>query len=229
MTHKNEQKSRKGCLPAEYYLNFPYHILNLEQIGLCEKVLLAWIYSFGAKGCFQSNATLAKTLMVKERTVRRWIQKLVRANLIQTKCAKGFYRTIWAKSHPDVKEAAELYYRGRKIPNEICESDMDKNGQQPGQKPSVHLAKSGLRHGQKCPTTNNKTNTDTIENTTATPSPKPAGWQAQALLEDRKKGKRAVIEKFKKDYGIRGKPYQRPPKNEFEDSRRENIAALGAG
>jgi hypothetical protein len=221
MTHKNEQK--------EYYLNFPYHILNLEQIGLCEKMLLAWIYSFGAKGCYQSNATLAKVLMVKERTVRRWIQKLVRANLVQIKCPKGYYRTIWAKSHPAVKEAAELYYRGRKIPNEICESDMAKNGQQPGQKWPSHMAKSGFRLGQKCPTTNNKTNTDTIENTTATPSPKPAGWQAQALLEDREKGNRAVIEKFKKDYGIGGKPRQRLTEKEFDDKKQKQLAALGAG
>jgi len=228
MTHKNEQKSRKGCPTAEYYLNFPYHILNLEQIGLCEKVLLAWIYSFGAKGCYQSNATLAKVLMVKERTVRRWIQKLVRANLIQTKCPKGFYRTFWAKSHPAVKEAAELYYRGGKIRNGICESDMDKNGQQPGQKPSAHLAKSGLRHGQKCPTTNKKTITETIENTTATPSPLPAGGPAPALLEDRRKGKKAVVEKFTKGFGGGKEEYQPPPKKKFEESRRRNIAAIRA-
>jgi len=35
--------------PKELYLKIPYHILNIPGLGLCEKVLLAHIYSFGEK------------------------------------------------------------------------------------------------------------------------------------------------------------------------------------
>jgi hypothetical protein len=37
----------------ELYLKVPYHILNIPSLGLCEKALLAHIYSFGEKGCCQ--------------------------------------------------------------------------------------------------------------------------------------------------------------------------------
>ena len=43
----------------ERYLKIPYHILNLPGLGLSEKVLLAHIHSYGAKRCWESNATLA--------------------------------------------------------------------------------------------------------------------------------------------------------------------------
>ena len=48
-----------GKKTTERYLKIPYHILNIAELGLSEKVLLAHIYSFGDKGCWQSNATLA--------------------------------------------------------------------------------------------------------------------------------------------------------------------------
>jgi len=100
----------------EHYLKIPNHILNLRQIGLCEKVLLAHIYSFGEKGCWQSNATLAEIFFVSSRTVTRWLRNIIRANIVQIKSSKGYFRTIWARSHPDVQKAAQLYYRGKKVP-----------------------------------------------------------------------------------------------------------------
>jgi len=53
-------KTRARTKPKERYLAIPYHILNLGGIALAQKVLLSHIYSFAAKGCRQSNKTLAE-------------------------------------------------------------------------------------------------------------------------------------------------------------------------
>jgi hypothetical protein len=49
--NKNKKKGKRE--PKELYLNVPYQILNIPDLSLCEKVLLAHIYSFGEKGCWQ--------------------------------------------------------------------------------------------------------------------------------------------------------------------------------
>jgi len=48
---KNKTAGKKK--PKELYLKIPYHILNITDVNLCEKVILAHIYSFGEKGCWQ--------------------------------------------------------------------------------------------------------------------------------------------------------------------------------
>jgi hypothetical protein len=86
---KNRSKGKKE--PKELYLKVPYHILNIPGLGLCEKVLLAHIYSFGEEGCWQSNADVSfkfqalSLKLVGPRTISLWISKLARSNLIQTK------------------------------------------------------------------------------------------------------------------------------------------------
>ena len=167
----------------EAYLKIPSHILSIAGLGLCEKVLLAHIYSFGAKGCWQSNATLGAYFMVSPRTVKRWLAAIVRAGLVQVKSPKGYYRTIWVRSHPDVRAATELYYRGETLspqPGQNCPTRQDKSG-------TVTGPNCALRLGQKCPTTNNTTKKDTMRKTTAPPSPLPAGGQAPAVLEQIKR------------------------------------------
>ena len=72
---KTESKVKREK-PKELYLKIPYHILNIAEIGLSEKVLLAHFYSFGVKGCWQSNATLAKMFMASPVTISRWISQL---------------------------------------------------------------------------------------------------------------------------------------------------------
>jgi hypothetical protein len=89
----------------EQYLKIPYHILNIGSLGLCEKVLLAHIYSFGRKGCWQSNATLGEIFFVDGRTVSRWVAKLKKLDFVLCVHRKGFGRMIWATSHPDVEAA----------------------------------------------------------------------------------------------------------------------------
>jgi hypothetical protein len=108
------KKPTKPKRHIEPDLKVPAHILNLPNLALSEKVLLAHIYSFGAKGCWQSNATLARTFHTSDRTVSRWLAALLRANLLLAKNPKGYYRTLWVLSHPDVKKIADWYQNNRK-------------------------------------------------------------------------------------------------------------------
>ena len=99
----------------ELYLKIPYHILNIKNLGADEKMLLAHIYSFGQKGCWQSNATLGEIFYVDGRTVSRWVARLKKFSLILWVHPKGRYRTIWAQSHPQVKGAQTLQYMNEQI------------------------------------------------------------------------------------------------------------------
>jgi len=217
---KNKTTGKKK--PTELYLKIPYHILNIPGLGLCEKVLLAHIYSFGVKGCWQSNATLAKIFMTSSRTIKRRLAKIVRAGLVQVKSPKGYYRTIWARSHPEVRAAAELYYRGKKLDpqqGQNCPTRQDKSGPVSG---PDHV----LEPGRKCPTTNNTTNKDTTSETTAPPSPLPAGGQAPAVLAERKSQDVRSIEKFKKQFGL-GKGRRQPlSEKEFDQRKQKQKLAL---
>ena len=217
---KNKSTGEKQ--PAELYLKIPYHILNLPNLGLCEKVLLAHIYSFGVKGCWQSNATLARIFMTSPRTIKRWLAKIVRAGLVQVKSPKGYYRTVWARSHPDVRAAAELYYRGKKLgpqQGQDCPTRQDKSG-------TVSGPDRVLPPGRKWPTTNNTTNKDTMSETTAPPSPLPARGHAPAVLAERKSEAVQSIEKFKKQFGIGKRRHQLLSEKEFQSRRQSQIKAL---
>ena len=181
----------------ERYLKIPYHILNIETLDLREKVLLAHIYSFGQKGCWQSNATLAKIFMTSPRTIKRWLAKIIRAGLVQIKSPKGYYRTIWAKSHPEVRAAAVLYYRGKKIDarqDQNCPTGRDKID--PVSRPNRVLSP-----GRDCPATNNTTIKDTTGKTIAPPAPLPPGGQAPAALEQRNEAAYRKIEQLGKNFG----------------------------
>ena len=160
----DKNKTNGKNKPKELYLKIPYHILNIPGLGLCEKVLLAHIYSFGEKGCWQSNATLAEIFMVCPRTISLWVAKLARSNLIQTKSPKGYYRTIWAKSHPNVSEASVLWYRKQQVPNPDKETTVHraKSCVQDSNNLRGQCAKSGDRLSKILRTTNNKTIRETI-------------------------------------------------------------------
>jgi len=201
-----EQKKQK-----EPYLKIPAHILNLAQTGLCGKVLLAHIYSFGTKGCWQSNKTLAELFMVSADTISRWIAKI--KPFIYLKNSKGYYRTLWAKSHPDVIESG-------------------KDAEGPRQNGSFDLAKSAIRLRQNCRTTNNHTITEDYKRTMASPSPLPACGQAPATcppsaatLQYRRQAAAAEIEKFKKYFGRADRLKPLTPQ-QFEQRKAQQLAAL---
>lgn len=221
MAAKAGQQKSKDKPGSERYLKIPYHILNIERLGLNEKVLLAHIYSFGEKGCWQSNATLAEIFMISPRTIKRWLANIVRAGLVQVKSPKGYYRTIWARSHPDVRQAAQLHYRGKMIDNQQgqkCPAGRVKNG-------TVSGPKRVLRLGRDCPTTNNIIKKETIGKTTAPPPPLPAGGPAPAVLAEREQSRQSNIERFAMNFGRAGR-WQPPSDEEFEKRRQQQHKAL---
>ena len=228
---KNRTTGKKE--PKELYLKIPYHILNIPDINLCEKVLLAHIYSFGEKGCWQSNATLGAMFFVEGRTISRLMARLKKNGLVLWVHPKGRYRTIWAKSHPKVKTAAALSYMGEQISKEAvisghasailqrqdCPGGMDKS--------VVPTATNQcIRVGQNCPHTNNTTNKDIISQTTAPPAPLPAGGQASAVLTERNRMAVRSIGEFKKQFG-HGKRRSVPlSEKEIQDRRQTQLKAL---
>ena len=220
MTAKKAQK--------ELYLKIPYHILNLQGIGLSEKVLLAHIYSFGVKGCWQSNATLAEIFMTSPCTVSRWVANIRKFILIRN--PKGYYRTLWAKSHPDVPQVVPPTNKGKKIHKQEGKHPVhcSKNAEHPTQKCASEFSKSAIGLTQKCATTNNITIKETIRDTTATPSPLPAGGQASALLTERKEQNVAMLEQFKKTFGFgpEGRNSPQLTQEQFQQRRQSQINAL---
>ena len=220
--------------PQENYLRIPNHIRNISTLGYGEKELLAHIYSFGRKGCYQSNKTLGKMFFRCSRTISLWIADFKKGGHILWVNGKGYYRTLYAKTHPDVKTALTLWYRGREIPKvEIISghagstplrnkllSKCAKNCEATAQKP-VFPPRKKLLH------TNNITKKETTGTTTATPSPLPAGGQAPALLEDRKKEQQAELEQLKAKIGLSGrKTYQPLSGKQFEQERQKQLKAL---
>jgi len=213
MAKKGKVKRAAG----DRYLAIPYHILNLRGIGLCQKVLLAHIYSFNQKGCYQSNKTLADIFMVSPCTISRWIAD-VRTHLY-IKNPKGYYRTMWAKAHPEVQAAVVRWHKSDKA----CPVHSGKFEQHVMQKSDSDFGKSktGLTH--RCGTTNNNTNRETNKETTAPLPPMPAGGQAAAVLTDRKRQNLAEVGKFKKSFGRRG---PKLTKEQFEQRRQKVLRSL---
>lgn len=226
----NPQKPSK-----EPYLKIPYHILNLRDLGLCEKVLLAHIYSFGVKGCWQGNTTLGTMFFVKDRTISRWIAKLKKNGYLLWIHPKGRYRTLWAKSHPQIQKASTLSYMGEsiskdavingraeeKLLRQICPGGIDT--------PSVlTTTNSCIQVGHNWRHTNNTTIKETTKQTSAPPSPSPlpAGGPAPAVLAERTKADLERIEQFKKTFGIGRNAHQPLNDEEFEKRRQENLLAL---
>lgn len=204
------------------YLAIPYSILNLRDIGLREKALLAHIYGFGHRGCWQSNQTLAEFFMVSPRAISRSICAV--RKYIYIKNPKGYYRTLFARSHPDV-QLMSLSRRNSDVKHP--KTGLAKGGEPAGQNRLADHANSGSRPGRNCLTTNINTNKETIKEPEEPPPPLPAGGQASAVLAERKRQDLAEIEKFKKTFG---RPAWKPlAKKEFESRRQEMRRALFAG
>jgi len=195
----NEQRTMKKKPQQELYLKVPYHIFNITKLGAAEKMLLAHIYSFGEKGCWQSNKTLSNMFMTTERTISRCLSRL--KPFIYVKKPKGYYRTIWAKS------------------------DYDKNGEHSRQNQQADLDKNGFRLRQKCLTTNNNTIKENNINTTATPSP-PLPKGAPALLVERDKEAGAAIKHFIQNFGKEKKKVQPMSQEEFDRRKAAQLKAL---
>ncbi len=228
--------AKKSEKPKENYLKIPNSILNISGLNLSKKNLLAHIYSFGVKGCWQSNATLGTMFFVEGRTISTWVSDLKKAGEILWVHPKGRYRTLWAKRHPDVKAATSLLYMGEEISKEAVitghatEILLRRNlrgGIEENFLPTTK--KDCIQVGRNLPHTNNTTKKDTISETTATPLPLPAGGQASALLADRKAETISGIERWKKSFGLDSRRRLKLTDAEFEASRQNNRRALLAG
>jgi len=193
---------------TELYLKVPYKILNISGISLAEKLLLAHIYSFGAKGCWQSNKTLAEMFMVSVASIKRWLSSL--GKYISVKNPKGYYRTIWAKSHPEVKKSVSRWVKNEPHVAQKCASDRVKN--------ELPLAR-------KCATTNNKTIKENYKRNTATPSP-PLPKGAPALLSQRGEDADEKIQHFVKNFGREKKKFKPMPEEQFQKRKQAQMKAL---
>lgn len=224
-------KSKK---PTERYLKIPYHILNIEGISPAEKVLLAHIYSYGTNGCWESNETLGKIFKVDERSISRWVKNLKKHGFVFWVHPKGRYRTLWAKTHPDVKAAQKLFYMSEEISKEDvinchaaqillgqnCRGSIDKNVVATATNQCIQVR-------QNCLYINNTTNKDTMEKTIERPSPLPAGGQAPAALKCRTLAHQETIDNLKRTFGFVKKEKFTPlPEGEFQDRVQRQRAAL---
>jgi len=207
---------------TEPYLKIPNHILSLAKLRSLDKMLLAHFYSFGSRGCWQSNATLAKIFMVSPATITRSIALLRNAQLVGISSPKGRYRTIWASTHPDVRAARQGHRR------KTCR-DVNQNDEHVNQNAHVKLSKTAVRVSHRCSTTNNITITENNNRTTATPPPLPAGGQASALLDDRKGRRLAGLEALKRRLKLARAPRTVMSAEEFEQRRQKQMQALLAG
>ena len=225
---------KKSEKPKENYLKIPNHIRNISTLGYGAKELLAHIYSFGRNGCWQKNETLGKMFYRSTRTITDWIAELKKGRHILWVSGKGYYRTFYAKTHPDVKSAQTLVYRGKEIPKSKVVSGQTESTQLRRKLPSgleencqVTSQKSVIPLSRKPLHTNNITKKETTKKTfDATPTPLPAGGQAPALLEDRKSERQASIEQFKQKLGRAGRRSVKLSDAEFEQNRQKQLRAL---
>jgi len=225
-----------GKKTTERYLKIPYHILNIAELGLSEKVLLAHIYSFGTKGCWQGNDTLGEMFFVDGRTISRWLARLKKSGYVLWVHPKGRYRTIWAKSHPDVSAAASLSYIGEQISKEavvtghaakILQGQNCPEGEDRSVLPTT--TNQCIQVRQNCRHTNNTTKKDIMSNTTAPPSPLPAGGQAPAVLAERKAAAVEAVEQFKKRFGRKRRTSKLLTREQMQNRAQEQRKTLLAG
>ena len=140
---------------------------------------------------------------------------------------KGRYRTIWAKSHPDVKNSAELQYMGEKISKEAVVKGhaaqiLQRRNLPGGQEENFLPTKKNrvVQVGRNLLHTSNTTSKDTISNTIAPPPPLPAGGQPPAALVERQKARRASIENSCRNFG-RAKPFKPLNEEQFQNRRQQ--------
>lgn len=215
------------------YLKLPNRILNMRELSLPTRLLLAYIDSFGRAGCWTNNGTLAAMFDVSTRTVTERIGQLKRAMRIWWVFARSPYRTVWSNTHPEVKAADTLLYRGR----EILKADII--ARQIGSRPLGSELPSNIEgdcqvtsqdrrepHGSTLPTDKNLIRISIKK-------PALAGWGQPALLEDRETEHRLNIQQFKNRFGSRrGRRTPGLTPAEMEQRKQSQLKALlavGAG
>jgi len=208
---KSKKKDKKG--KVDRYLAIPYHILGMRDIGPGEKILLAHIHGFGARGCWSSNKTLGQMLQLSPCTISRMIGKIRR--YVWIKNPKGYYRTIWSRSHPAVREAAAALRKTdpparhceastlteNPAPTQNCVGMLGGNAQDPKQNCVGELSKSAIGLERNRLAINKETIKEINRDTTASAPPLPAHGQASPMLEAQRATDAAEIEQFTRSFG----------------------------
>jgi len=170
-----------------------------------EKMFYAYVYSFGERGCWQTDEQIGKALGRSERTIQRYQANCNKAGLLKVIGKKSKYRRIWAKDHPKYKAMRK------------------KKANLLRQKRQSRATDTSELLRQNCPTTNKDTNKATIKERGGSPSP---AEQAHAPLKDkqleayrRKEETIASIEQLTRNFG-RGPRRKTPELTAAERERR---------
>ncbi|MBL7153903.1 MAG: hypothetical protein ISS79_09310 [Phycisphaerae bacterium] len=168
---KRKRKSGKG-------LWIPQSILKADGLNAGHKLLYAHIYSFGERGCWQTDEQLRIEFGLNNaRTIQRWLSALKESGLLTIQCTQSRYRKIWASDNPAVK-AAQKHHTESNLLRQKCPSSLTKVSELP-------------RHNR--PTTNTKTNTNT--NTGGDGSPTPGKGQARSSPTKRERRQNSKSDK----------------------------------
>ena len=81
----------------------PQGIVNMRMLTGDEKLLYAYVYSFGERGCWQTDEQIAKALGRSDRTIRRYLANCKKAGLFKVSGARSKYRRMWAEANPKFK------------------------------------------------------------------------------------------------------------------------------
>ena len=142
----------------------PRKILKMSCLSGDDKIYYAHVYSFGERGCWQTDEQIGTALGRSDRSIQRYQANCNKAGLLKVIGKKSKYRRIWAKDNPKYKamrkrRADELRQERRSRPTDPSEL---------------------LR--QNRPTTNKYTNKSTIKQRGGSPSP---AEQAHSPLKDK--------------------------------------------
>lgn len=211
---KEHKKSRK------IGLWIPQRILKMSFLSGDEKIFYAYVYSFGERGCWQTDEQIGKALGRSVRSVQRYHRNCRKAGLFKVIAKKSRYRRIWAKDHPKYKA---MRMKQAKQLRQIRQS-------------RATDASELLR--QNCPTTITYTNKTTIKERGGSPSPAeqahaPLNGKQQQLEAHRMKEETiASIEQLTRNFGRDGRR-RTPELTAVEHDRRRKeqkraLLAIGA-
>jgi hypothetical protein len=191
---RDKSKNKVG----ERFLAVVYSVLARSDINDSEKLLLAHIWSYGAKGCWETNETMATMFNVTPRQVTTRVGRLKNAGCLLWLHGKNYHRTLWARQHPNVVKASVLPYRGQMILKESLYSGH--NGTAPPGRnlpgnieADFHVTRKDRCKppGRNLPETKNTTRRE-ITRSTGPPS---AQTRAPALLEAQRQRAKEELDK----------------------------------
>jgi len=192
----------------------PEKIKKMSMLTGDEKIFYAHVYSFGERGCWQTDQQIGKALGRSERSIQRYQANCHKAGLLKVIGKKSKYRRIWAKDHPKYKAMR------KKKANELRQIRQSRTTD-----PSELLR-------QNCPTTNKYTNKSTNKQSGGSPSPaeqahSPLNGKQQQLEEYRKKEEtNASIEQLTRNFGRGGRRTSEPTAAELQQEAQKQKRAL---